>query len=78
MPNTSKRETAALQVPALTRLLTDQQVMVTLGVSRTTLHSLMRHHGLPHIKLGAGRRAALRFSAQSVDRWLKSREQHAL
>jgi len=41
------------------------------------LHYLMRKQGLPFIKLGEGRCAALRFSEQSLQQWLKQHEQHA-
>ena len=58
-------------------LLTAEQVMEMLGVSRTALWMLMRNRGLPYIKLGEGRRAALRFSSDSVSRWLAAREQHS-
>jgi len=55
-------------------LLTAEQVMEMLGISRTSLWILMRQQGLPYIKLGDGRRAALRFTNDSVSRWLASRE----
>jgi predicted DNA-binding transcriptional regulator AlpA len=57
-------------------LLTAEQVMEMLGVSRTALWMLMRNQGLPYIKLGEGRRAALRFASDSVSQWLAAREQH--
>jgi excisionase family DNA binding protein len=56
-------------------LLTVEQVMEMLSVSRTALWMLMRNQGLPYIKLGAGRRAALRFSSDSLSQWLAAREQ---
>jgi predicted DNA-binding transcriptional regulator AlpA len=59
-------------------LLKDQQVMTLLGISRTGLHYLMRKQGLPYIKLGGGSRAALRFSEQSLQVWLKQHEQQAV
>ena len=59
-------------------LLNARQVMELLGCSRTALWMLMRTQGLPYIKLGKGRRAALRFSSDSVSRWLASREQQSL
>jgi predicted DNA-binding transcriptional regulator AlpA len=58
-------------------LLTAEQVMEMLGVSRTALWLLMRNQGLPYIKLGEGRRAALRFSSESVSKWLSAREKHS-
>jgi predicted DNA-binding transcriptional regulator AlpA len=58
-------------------LLTAEQVMEMLGVSRTALWLLMRNQGLPYIKLGEGRRASLRFSSDSVSRWLVTREQQS-
>jgi predicted DNA-binding transcriptional regulator AlpA len=79
MPRTAKfiKHVQAEVEPSPTYLLKDQQVMILLGVSRTGLHYLMRKQGLPYIKFGAGRRAALRFSEQSVHLWLKQHEQHA-
>jgi predicted DNA-binding transcriptional regulator AlpA len=59
-------------------LLTAEQVMQMLGISRTSLWILMRNQGLPYIKLGDGRRAALRFRNDSLSRWLASREQQSL
>ena len=59
-------------------LLNAEQVMELLGVSRTALWMLMRTQGLPYIKLGEGRRTALRFSSDSVSRWLATREQQSL
>src|SRR5215469_8736824 len=49
-----------------TPLLTDKQVMASLKVSRTGLHYLMRKDGLPYIKLGEGRCAALQFHPSSL------------
>ena len=59
-------------------LLTAGQVMQILGISRTSLWILMRQQGLPYIKLGQGRRAALRFTSDSLSRWLATREQQRL
>jgi predicted DNA-binding transcriptional regulator AlpA len=59
-------------------LLTAEQVMQMLGISRTSLWILMRQQGLPYIKLGDGRRAALRFTSDSLSRWLDAREQQRL
>ncbi len=80
MPRTAPRakRAQAQTEPEATSLLKDQQVMLLLGVSRTGLHYLMRKQGLPFITLGEGRRAALRFSEQSLQMWLKQHEQHAL
>jgi excisionase family DNA binding protein len=63
--------TPSVQLP----LLTVEQVMEMLSVSRTALWMLMRNQGLPYIKLGGGRRAALRFSSDSLSQWLAAREQ---
>jgi len=65
--------TPSVQYP----LLTAEQVMEMLGVSRTALWMLMRDRGLPYIKLGEGRRAALRFSSESVSKWLSTHEKHS-
>ena len=59
-------------------LLHAAQVMELLGCSRTALWMLMRTQGLPYIKLGEGRRAALRFTSDSVSKWLATREQQNL
>ena len=67
-----------MSFPVKPPLLHAEQVMELLGCSRTALWMLMRTQGLPYIKLGEGRRAALRFSSDSVSRWLASREQHSL
>ncbi len=68
---------AAERATQATPLLTDKQVMELLKVSRTGLHYLMRKDGLPYIKLGEGRCAALRFSRQSLDEWLAHNEHRA-
>ena len=60
-----------------TPLLTDKQVMEVLKVSRTGLHYLMRKDGLPYIKLGEGRCAALRFNPASLAAWLAQNEHQA-
>jgi len=80
MPRTATRakRAQAKAEPAETHLLKDQQVMTLLGISRTGLHYLMRKQGLPFIKLGGGSRAALRFSEQSLQVWLKQHEQQAV
>jgi predicted DNA-binding transcriptional regulator AlpA len=60
------------------QLLTAPQVMSLLGVSRVKLHYLMRRDGLPYIKLGEGRKAGVRFSAQSLEAWLAQNERQTL
>jgi predicted DNA-binding transcriptional regulator AlpA len=59
------------------KLLTAEQVMDLLSISRTGLHYLMRRQDLPYIKFGATRGAALRFNAKSVELWLARNERHA-
>jgi excisionase family DNA binding protein len=77
MPTRSPRPFATGATPsAHYPLLTAEQVMELLGVSRTALWMLMRDRGLPYIKLGQGRRAALRFSSESVSKWLSVLEKH--
>jgi predicted DNA-binding transcriptional regulator AlpA len=73
----SKRVKATPETPAQTQLLTAQQVMTWLGVSRTALWLLMRHQGLPYVKFGKSRRSALRFSADSVKQWIAQNEYQA-
>jgi predicted DNA-binding transcriptional regulator AlpA len=76
MPARSTRPRASGAAPSVEfPLLTAEQVMQMLLISRTSLWILMRNQGLPFIKLGDGRRAALRFTSDSVSRWLASREQ---
>ncbi len=78
MPARTAQHFATGSVPSVRYpLLTAEQVMEMLGVSRTALWMLMRSRGLPYIKLGEGRRAALRFSSDSMSRWLVAREQHS-
>jgi predicted DNA-binding transcriptional regulator AlpA len=59
-------------------LLTAEQVMQMLSISRTSLWILMRQQGLPYIKLGEGRRAALRFTSDSLSRLFATLEQQRL
>jgi predicted DNA-binding transcriptional regulator AlpA len=66
--------TPSVQYP----LLTAEQVMQMLSISRTSLWILMCQQGLPYIKLGDGRRAALRFTSDSLSCWLAAREQQSL
>jgi len=78
MPKTANSATPTSHIPLPVTpitLLNAEQVMAKLGVSRTLLWSLMRKNGLPYIKYGQGRRASLRFSAESVDAWLRQNEQ---
>ena len=74
MPRTVKRVEMTTVPSSQTKLLTAEQVMELLSVSRTGLHYLMRLHGLPYIKLGESRGAALRFNEQSVAQWLARNE----
>ena len=73
IPSTPAAERAMQATP----LLTDKQVMELLKVSRTGLHYLMRKDGLPYIKLGEGRCAALRFNPASLAAWLAQNEHQA-
>ncbi len=59
-------------------LLTAENVIQMLGIRRTSLWILMRQQWLPYIKLGNGRRPALRFTSDSLSRWLAARERQAL
>ena len=79
MPRTIKQVSSPAETSvkaALPDLLTVEQVMTMLGVSRTSLWLLMRKSGLPYIKLGTGRKAGLRFSAESLNQWVKQQERH--
>jgi predicted DNA-binding transcriptional regulator AlpA len=76
MPKTVKR-VEVTPATAQAKLLTAEQVMEMLCVSRTGLYYLMRLQGLPYIKLGDTSRAALRFNAKSVEQWLTRNERHA-
>jgi len=64
------------EAPTQAKLLTAGQVMEMLCISRTGLYYLMRQEGLPYIKFGPTRGAALRFNAKSVEQWL-ARNEHA-
>ncbi len=64
--------------PAQAKLLTAEQVMDLLGVSRTGLYLLMRQEGLPYIKFGVTRGAALRFNLKSLEQWLARNERQAV
>jgi predicted DNA-binding transcriptional regulator AlpA len=77
MHKTVKRvETAPASTQA--KLLTAEQMMELLCVSRTGLYLLMRQEGLPYIKFGVTRGAALRFNVRSVEQWLAQNERHAV
>lgn len=77
MSKAAKLVEASPEPTAWTKLLTAEQVMELLGVSRTGLYYLMRQQGLPYIKFGATRGAALRFKAKSVEQWVARNERHA-
>ena len=77
MQKTVKRVAAATATPAQAKLLTAEQMMEMLCVSRTGLYLLMRQEGLPYIKFGVTRGAALRFNVKSVEQWLARNERHA-
>ena len=79
MPARSTHPRATSTAPSVQYpLLTAEQVMQMLGISRTSLWILMRQQGLPYIKLGEGRRAALRFTNDSLSRSKPAREQQSL
>jgi predicted DNA-binding transcriptional regulator AlpA len=71
------KHVVATPLPAHAKLLTAEQMMEMLCVSRTGLYLLMRQEGLPYIKFGVTRGAALRFNAKSVEQWLARNERHA-
>ena len=58
-------------------LLTAEQVMHLFLMSRTSLWILMHQLGLPYIKVCKGSCAALRFTSDSLSRWLAAREQQS-
>jgi predicted DNA-binding transcriptional regulator AlpA len=58
-------------------LLTAVQVMEMLCIGRVKLHYMMVRDGLPYIKLGEGRAAAVRFSLPSVEQWLAEKTVNA-
>ncbi len=68
-PTRSRKTTATAPTPPA-QLLTAAQLMEMLSISRVKLHYMMRRSGLPYIKLGEGRAAAVRFSLPSVEQWL--------
>ena len=77
MTKTAKHVEAKTEGPARAKLLTAEQVMEMLCISRTGLYYLMRQEGLPYIKFGETRGAALRFNVKSVEQWLARNERHA-
>ena len=76
MSRAIKRVETKAEAPTQAKLLTAGQVMELLCISRTGLYYLMRQEGLPYIKFGATRGAALRFNVKSVEQWL-ARNEHA-
>jgi len=78
MPKTAKRVTTKPEPIAPTQLLTARQVMTWLNVSRTELWKMMYGRGLPYIKMGKNRNAALRFDTQSIEHWLAQYKQHTM
>ena len=77
MSRAIKHVVTRAEAPTPAKLLTAGQVMELLCISRTGLYYLMRQEGLPYIKFGATRGAALRFNAKSVEHWLTRNERHA-
>jgi len=74
MATTKKRVYKTPMAVSHTHLLTTHQVMDMLGVSRVTLHYMMRDRGLPYIKLGRSRSSGVRFNMTSVEKWLAQNE----
>lgn len=54
---------------AQSRLLTSDELASWLGCSRTKVYELVSE-GMPHFRLGQGRRAEYRFDRDGVARWL--------
>ena len=52
------------------RLMTADQVAEYLGVHRYTVYELVKHHGLPVIKVHA---RVLRFDKEELRKWMRSR-----
>lgn len=75
MTTSARREPESPVAVLPSQLLTAPQVMKLLCVSRVKLHYMMRNGGLPYIKLGEGRMAAVRFSPKSLETWLAQNEQ---
>jgi len=78
MPRTAKRVTMKPKPTVPAQLLSSQQVMIWLNVSRTELWKMMYQKGLPYIKMGKNRNAALRFDTQSIEHWLAQYKQHTM
>ncbi len=55
-------------------LLTIPDVAILLGVSRGTVYNLMYHQGLPTVKFSGMKRV----HPDSLQKWLKEREQQAV
>lgn len=69
-PRSQAQKASPMVSPAPAQLLTAAQLMEMLSISRVKLHYMMRRDGLPYIKLGEGRAAAVRFSLSAVQQWL--------
>lgn len=67
MPRPKKQPTAQ------PLLLTIPDVAIQLGVCPNTVYNLIYNHGLPSISLNRGRR----IHPESLQAWLKSREQQS-
>ncbi len=78
MPRTARRVTTKPEPTVPTQLLSSQQVMIWLNVSRTELWKMMYQKGLPYIKMGKNRNAALRFDTQSIEHWLAQYKQQTM
>lgn len=55
------------------QLMTDEEVREYLGVSRPTLLSYRKNHGLPAYKVGSGKQGATRYYRSEVEAWVRSR-----
>jgi len=65
-----KRKTTTM-APIEPMLLTIPQVAQSLNLGRTKVYDLIKHAGLPTIKLGS----AMRVPLSSLKRWVEQREQ---
>ena len=60
------------------RLLTAEQVAEIVSCSPKTVYSWAELGNIPSIKIGAGRKALLRFDSEEIHAWLKSWKEETL
>ena len=54
-------------------LIDSREACRLLCVSRRTLHTMVKRHGLPTVKLSSGPKAGLRFRVADLEQWAAQR-----